>query len=474
MNFPIRVYRHPLAAEAAGGAAVVVDPAKKAAAPEADKAQGRTAEEQDSKSKSDAGEGAEDKTAKPEAKAALTDWQAYQKMQAKFEKNQNARPTKREIELQEKYHGKDEKLIEGWSAQDKPAGSVDDDDDAPAADKKGEAKEPEEKPAPSAIPKELESLVGDKSPIKAKTLAELPAKVLAMAEKIEKMNGDFGAVGRIMQAAGVESLKGLGEEIKGAKRLHALVQDLKAGRAEAWAHIGLKAPTQQGRQAAAQDGEVPAGILDEGLYNHMSPQLKAANDKIAKLESQLNDRFKDVDDWKADSQKRGAETQRTQHVNEIITEVGTLVQGAEGLWDSKKSGPLNKALQEYYSTPEGEGYNPALKPILEILAIAKKHRLDDLDVAYAYWDRQNAATRIRQAREEARQPFTGKNPSVGLSDQQQNHSGQFKEYTKSQVQNMGKKGHMPIPSEWTDGSGTFIESKVPAYARPWLFGENEE
>jgi hypothetical protein len=474
MKFEIRICRHPLAAEAAGGAVVSADPAKKAAAPEADKAAGRTADEQDAKTRSDAGETPEETAAKPAAKAEVSDWAAYQKMQEKFEKNPNARPTKREIALQEKYHGKDEKLIEGWTPQDKPAGAADE-DDAPAASAKDQSKEePKEKPESTAIPKELESLIGDKSPIKAKTLAELPAKVLAMAEKIERMNGDFGAVGRIMQAAGVESLKGLGEEIKGAKRLSALVKDLKAGHAEAFAFLGIKPPTAPGRQAQAQDGEPPRGILDTELYGHISPQLKAANDKIALLERQLNDRFKDVDEWKSDNQKRSAETQRTQHVNEIITEVGTLVQGADGLWDAKKSGPLNKALLEYYSTPDGEAYNPALKPILEILTIAKKHRLDDLDVAYAYWDRQNAATRMRQARDEARQPFTGKAQSVGLSDQQQNHSGQFKEYTKIQVQNMGKKGYPPIPSEWTDETGTFLENKVPAYARSWLFGEIEE
>lgn len=474
MNSMFRIYRHPLAAEAAGGAVVVADPTpKKAAAPEADKAQGRTAEGQDSKSKSDPNaEKAEEGAAKPEAKTGLSDWGAYQKMLEKFEKNPNARPTKREVALQEKYHGKDEKLIEGWSPQDKPAGADVEDDEAPAAAKKG-GEETEEKPKASAIPKELESLVGDKSPIKAKTLAELPAKVLAMAEKIEKMNGDFGAVGRLMQANGVESLKGLGDELKGAKRLHALVQDLKAGRPEAFAHLGIEAP-KKGRQAAPADGENPEGILDTALYGHISPQLKAANEKIAKLERQLTDRFKDVDDWKSDREQNAAKTQRSQHVNEIITEVGTLVQAEDGLWDSKKSGPLNKALQEYYSTPDGEDYNPALKPILEILAIAKKHRLDDLGVAFAAWDRQNAASRLRDAREEGRRPFTGKSPSVGLSDQQQNHTGQFKEYTKTQLQNMGRKGYPPIPSEWVDAAGTFVESKIPAYARATLLGEPEE
>jgi hypothetical protein len=472
MIFPIRIHRHPLAAEAAGGVAVV-DPAKKAAAPDANRAEGRTAEEQDSKLKTDA---EEDKQAKPEAKGPLSDWQAYEKMRLKFEKNPNARATKREVELQEKYHGKDEKLIEGWSPQDKPAGAAADDDDAPAAAKKGEDKEEAQEKATSAIPKELESLVGEKSPIKAKTLAELPGKVIAMAEKIEKMNGDFGAVGRIMQAAGVESLKGLGEEIKGAKRLHALVEDLKAGKPEAWAHIGVTPPASKGRQQApaAADGEIPEGILDEGLYGHISPQLKKLQKENDELKRQMQERFKDVDEWKTDRQKRDGETQRTQHVNEIITEVGTLVQDDSGLWDAKKYGPLNKALQEYYSTPDGEAYNPGLKSILDILAIAKKHRLNDLDVAYAYWDKQNAAARIAKAREEGRQPFIGKQASVGLSDQQQNHSGQFKEYTKTQLQNMGRKGYPPIPPEWTDANGTFVESKIPAYARPWILGEPEE
>lgn len=467
MIFPIRICRHPQAAEAAGGA--VVEPLEHAAAPGADKALGRDDADGDNKSKNDAADKAEDK-AKPGDKAVTSDWAAYQKMQEKFERNPNARPTKREMALQVKYDGKDESTIEGWTPQDKPQAAVADEDDEAAAAKP----EDKEKPAAPVIPKELEALVGEKSPIGAKTLAELPAKVKAMADKIEKMNGDFGAVGRVMQAAGVENLRALGEEIKGAKRLNALVQDLKKGSKEAFAFLGITPPAQQQgrRQETAQAGEVPDGILDEGLWVHVSPQLKKLQDENADLRRQMQDRFKDVDEWKTDNQKRAAETQRVQQINEVITDVATMVQGNDGLWDAKKYGPLNKALKEYYST-NGD-YNPGLKPILEILEIAKKHRLENLDVAFSHWDRSNAASRLRQARDEARQPFTGKQPSVGLSDQQGNHSGQFKEYTKAQVQNMGKKGYPPIDPAWTDASGTFLEDKVPAYARPWLFGDNEE
>lgn len=467
MNFKIRIYRHPLAAEAAG--VVTVDPAEREAAPGADEAQGRNEEGKDNKSKKDPAETAEDKP-KPADKAVTTDWQAYQKMQEKFERNPNARPTKREMALQEKYDGKDEKLIEGWTAQDKPQAAAASDEDAEDA-----AAESAEKPAAPVIPKELEALVGEKSPIGAKTLADLPVKVKAMAEKIEKMNGDFGAVGRVMQAAGVENLKALSDEIKGAKRLNALVQDLKKGSKEAFEFLGIAYPAQQPqgrRQEPANADDLPDGILDEGLYKHVSPQLKKLQDENAELRRMVTDRLKDVDDWKTDNQTRAAETQRVQQINEVITDVATLVQGNDGLWDAKKFGPLNKALKDYYST-NGE-YNPGLKPILEILEIAKKHRLENLDIAFSHWDRSNAATRMRQAREEARLPFTGKQPSVGLSDQQGNHSGQFKEYTKSQVQNMGKKGYPAIPPDWVDISGTFDEAKVPAYARPWLFGDNEE
>lgn len=468
MNFKIRICRHPLAAEAAGG--VAVDPAEHEAAPDADKLKGRKAEQGD-KTENDPADPAGDK-AKPAAKAELTDWQAYQKMQEKFERNPNARPTKREMALQAAYEGKDEKTIKGWSPQDKPQAAADaDEGEEAAAAAKPEA---EEKSKAPVVPKELESLIGENSPIKAKTLADLPAAVKGLVEKVARMNGDFGAVGRIMQAAGVESLKDLSEEIKGAKALHRLVQDMQKGDLDAFAHLKIKAPGQQQgrRQEAVNDGELPDGILDEGLYKHMSPQLRKLQEENAELRRQMQDRFKDVDEWKTDTQKKAATEQRNQQINEVITDVATLVQGNDGLWDAKKYGPLNKALKEYYTT--AGDHNPGLKPILEILDIAKKHRLENLDIAFSHWDRQHAATRMRQAREEARQPFTGKQASVGLSDQQGNHSGQFKEYTKSQVQNMGRKGYPQIPSEWTDSSGTLLEDKVPAYARPWLFGDNEE
>lgn len=475
MLFRFRVYRSPLAAEASAAGTMTVDsPAEQAtetATPTG--AAGKAADARDPKSAPKPEEGKEDAAKAPEA-ANQTDWDAYQKMQAKFEKNPNARATKRELALREKYDGKDEKLIEGWTPQDKPQSE---DDESPAA-ADSEEKATEEKPKPPPIPKELEDLIGEKSPLKVKNLAELSTKVKGMMQTITRLNGDFGAVGRIMQEAGVENLQKLHGEVRASKRLHALVEDLKAGRAEALKFMGWDKGVPFARPAreapAGNDEDLPSGVLDEALAHHTSAQLRAANDKIAKLESALNDRFRDVDQWKQTEQQRAAATQRSQQVNDVIKDVSTLVQTAEGLWDPKKHGSLNRALEEYYGSKEGDPVNPGLERIIQILDIAKKHRLDDLDIAYAYWARQNSGNLIREAREQARQPFTGKQPSVGLSDQQGNRNGQFKEFTRQQVQNMGKPGYPRIPSEWTDESGTFIPSKVPAYARPWLFGDPEE
>jgi hypothetical protein len=127
-------------------------------------------------------------------------------------------------------------------------------------------------------------------------------------------------------------------------------------------------------------------------------------------------------------------------------------------------------LEEYFSTKDGEPYNPALKPILEILDIAKQNKLDSLDIAHAYWERKNRPNLLREAAARAREPFL-KQPTAGLSDLQANHTGQFQQYTENQVRHMGQKGYPPIPPEWVDHSGTFDPKKVPAYARAWLFDE---
>lgn len=464
MLFPFhRVLRHPTAVDSAAPAASTASPAPAAgqgdpSAPAQPAAAKEATPAPDKKAEADAG-----KDAKPAAPKE-SDWQAYQKMQAKFEKNQNARPTKREIELQQKYDGKDEKLIEGWSPQNKPQGA----EEAPAA-------EPATKDAPesAAVPKELQDLVGEKSPLGAKTLAELPGKVKALTEKIQKMNGDFGNVGRLMQEAGVENLGALREEIRGAKRLHTLMQDLKAGKAEAFQFLGIRPQAQadRGRASDPAAGQPPEGILDTELHAYVEQQRSKDARRIEALESQLRDLGGQVKTYGQDYERRSADTVRSTQMNNIVREVNTLAQGAEGLWDSKKDGPLDKALVEYYGTKDGDPYNPALKPILEILDIAKANKLDNLDIAHAYWERQNRPSLLRQAADKAREPFIGKQPTAGLSDLQGNHTGQFKEYTENQVRNMGRKGYPAIPPEWVDHTGTLIASKVPAYARSWLFNE---
>jgi hypothetical protein len=301
-----RILRSPAAVETAAGAASPA-PSAPAAGQGDSSAQAQPADAKEAKAAPEvpakAEPGKEDKAAAPKD----SDWQAYQRMQAKFDKNPNARPTKREIELQQKYDGKDEKLIEGWTAQDKPQGSDEDPAATPAK------KDP---PVASPVPKELEELVGEKSPLGAKTVAELPAKVKALTDKIQQMNGDFGAMGRVMKEAGVESLRALHDEVRGAKRMNALIRDLAAGRPEAWAYaqsnLGIRPPAASGRRPAAPaDGAAPEGILDEALYGHISPQLKQANEKIERLERALRDHGAKVDTYAQDYERRQASTARS-------------------------------------------------------------------------------------------------------------------------------------------------------------------
>lgn len=393
----------------------------------------------------------------PEAPTKLTDWQAYQKMQEKFAKRPNARPAKHEVDLMAKYQGKDESEIEGYTPE---AGNV-----PQPKDKKPETKI---QPKP-AIPKGFESLIGEKSPVGAKTLEDLPAKVESLHKEFQKLNGERGTMGRILQEAGVQSLPELQKEIAGARSLHRLIEDAKAGNPKALEFLGLNKP-----QAAQQvNGQAPEDVLDEGLFNHFSPIIQDLKQQNEELRRQLQERFGVLDRFKDEQQKTAMTAARQQAVNEITSEFAALAAEAPHLWDPK-AGNLHKAISDYYAQ-DGD-FHPGLKVFNEILQIAKDQKIPNgnLELAVAYWERKNRGSIIKQAQDEARRPFIGKPPTVGLSDQQQAHGGQFTEFTRSQLQNLGRPGYPRIPSEWVDAkSGDLIPSKIPAYARAIVLGEEE-
>lgn len=427
-----------------GGAAV----AELVAAPEAQEAQGTVTQ----------GE-AEAKPA-PDAPAKLTDWQAYQKMQEKYAKRPNAKPSKAEADLMAKYQGKDESEIEGYTP----------DGDAP----KPKAKRPETTIQPKqgeqqqqapAIPKGFEALVGEKSPVGAKTLEELPSKVESLHKEFQKLNGERGALGRILQEAGVSSLAELQKEFVGARNLHRAIQDAKNGDQKALEFLGLT-PAQARQQV--QDGKAPDDILDEGLYNHISPRIQKLEAENEKLRRQLEDRFGDLDRFKDVQQKEAMTAARSKAINDLTGEFATLAAEAPHLWDPK-AGNLHKAIHDYYA--DDSKMHPGLKVFHELLTLVNEKKLPDLESALALWERKNRGSIIQQAKDEARRPFIGKPPTVGLSDQQQAHGGQFSEFTTKQLQNLGRPGYPKIPSEWVnEKTGDLIPSKIPAYARPIVLG----
>lgn len=381
------------------------------------------------------------KVEKPKA----TDWERYQRMQDKYARNPDAKATKVELELQRKYEGKDESLIDGYQKAKK---GTQDEDDEPAA--KPKSQEPEEVEADPDEP--ILKLVG------AKDKAQLPAKIQGLVNEVKKLSGERGEIGRVLKETGVGDLKALASEVKGARALNQLVQDLKAGKAEAFAYIGVnnqRAPEQY-------TGEIPEGVLDDGLFKHIAPKLKAANDRADALEKELRAMQGKLEPWERSQAENAAVNERTAQVNNVVSEVTKLTDGVEGLWDSKKSGPLSKALQEYYAT-DGE-FHPDLKPILEIIDIAKTHNLDNLEIALAYWERKNGGSLIAKARADAREPFLGKKPNVGLSDRQGNHNGQFKSYTEASLKERADKGQ-GFPPEFLDRDGTVNINKMPVHLR---------
>lgn len=392
-----------------------------------------------------------EKESKPEAKAekpAPTDWELYQKMIEKYEARPNAKPTKAELALKARIEGKEEHQIAGYK---KPSKSTPETEEAPAKAKEAEVADAGEEDPLEPVYK----AVG------AKDKSQLPEKVKGLVAEMKTLSGMKGEVGRLLKDAGVQDVKGLTQELKGARMLHQLVQDLRAGKAEAFNFIGVKgAPPAQEKFT----GQRPANVLDDGLFDYVAPQLKAANDRAEALERKLAAMEGKLAPWERDQANNAAMQQRQTQKSNIINEMSGLVDATEGIWDSKKSGSLSKALNDYYDTPPDAAHHPDLKPVLEILELAKTRNLPDLETALALWERKNGGSLIAKARAEAREPFLGKTPNVGLSDRQGNHNGQFKSFTEATIKEMAA-GRRAIPREWTDVHGTIDLNKVPAHLR---------
>jgi hypothetical protein len=390
-------------------------------------------------------------------KVKLSDWDKYQKMQDKYARNPEAKPTRAELELQRKYEGKDESVIEGYTKAKK--GTQDEEDESPAPTK-AKAEEPDE--ADVDPDSEIHKLVG------AKDKTQLPEKIKGLVNEVKKLSGERGEIGRVLKETGYSDIKSLANEIRGAKGLHQAVIDARNGVPAALEFLGLN-QRQAPKHQEQFDGQIPEDILDEGLYRHITNREKEAKLEAEELRRELRAIKGKLEPWERSQAETQAQNQRTMQVNHVISEVTKLADGVDGLWDSKKSGPLARALSEYYETDGA--YHPDLKPIVEIIDIAKEHKLDNLEIALAYWERKNGGSLITKARNEAREPFIGKRPNIGLSDRQGNHNGNFKSYTESNVKEMAS-GRTPIPASWTDGHGTIIPDKVPSHLRQYILIED--
>lgn len=385
-------------------------------------------------------------------KQKLTDWEKYQRMQEKYSRDPHAKATKAELELQRKYEGKDESLISGYK---KAQSTQDDEDESPAPTKaKAEEQEGKDEADPDS---EIFKLVG------AKDKSQLPDKIKGLVNEVKKLSGERGEIGRVLKETGYSDIKTLANDIRGAKGLHQAVVDARNGNPVALEFLGLnKTQAQAPKQQERFEGEIPEDILDEGLYKYVSTREREAQAKVEALERKLAAMEGKLAPWEKSQEEIQAQSLRASQINHVISKVTELADGVDGLWDSKKSGPLARALSEFYAT-DGD-YHPDLKPIVEIIEIARDNKLDDLEIALAYWERKNGGSLITKARAEAREPFIGKKPNIGLSDRQGNHNGQFKTYTEANVQDMAK-GRSPIPDSWKDQQGNIIPANVPSHLR---------
>lgn len=322
-------------------------------------------------------------------------------------------------------------------------------DKAPAKDPESQPEEDgqETETQASPIPKGFEEIIGEKSPIGAKSIEEVPAKIKGLLEKVQEFDRKAGTWGREKQML----TKGIQETKAG---FDALIRDLYEGNPRALAHIEQNAdqfgirPKQRGQQQPAEDPTDK--FLDPDLAKHVQSKIDEMERVYrAKIES-LESKFGRID------QARDAHL-----VNEqIAAEMTQLTEKYPEL--RPQNGSIRELFLEYRKGAEGDPIDPRIAPLIQLLEIAEQKRLDNLEDAYALHAFKNRSQQIIEAKQQARKELTGRPASVGMSDVQGTKTSNYQQFTDADFQAMAD-GRVPIPQGWfVNGSPT---SLMPARLR---------
>jgi uncharacterized small protein (DUF1192 family) len=274
----------------------------------------------------------------------------------------------------------------------------------------------------------------------AKTLDELPEKIGGLQKELDRLNGERAKLGK---------LNTLEQNLQGQ---HRLIADLLAGKREAIEFAAKMHGMDPSKIAAhsAPSGQAQGGkfdaFLDPDAAKYFDDQLK----ELGAIKEFFNN----------EQHRRAVSDARSETLNEI-SEVMAM---APEIYDAKKYGPLRAQMENFWNTKKDDPIPEGVKRVIEVLQIAAEHGFEKIKPAYEIWAYRNRGTLQTEAAKAATQAFTGKKPTVGLSDQQAGKNGQ-KGYTTASVEKMAT-GQEAIPEEWIHPrTGRLMLDKMPPELR---------
>lgn len=334
----------------------------------------------------------------------------------------------------------------------------------PTAPKAEATPAPEAKPAPE-IPQPLKAAM---ERLKVQKAEDLPTSIEKMQAEIQKLNGERGNLGPLQER--------LQTSTRTIETQQAIIRDILTGKPEAldWArkhaqHLGLDPekigqakPAEQGQQQPAHGDQAfdPSAYLDP----ETAKVAHQANQAITGLKQLVEGLQTELRSLKENTEKYGkfyeTELDKQNRVNAMegaASLLQTLIdsEGVTGIYD-RRHGPLRPHLDKFFEKGEVTDAN---RNLVELLKIANERKLDNLEDAYAIWERKNRGTRaVAAARAAQADPNVA--PTVGLSDRQEGNSGRVQ--TGPTVQDVldWKNGRKPIPAEFMK-NGKFQTKLIP-------------
>lgn len=370
---------------------------------------------------------------------------AFHALIAKAEKTPNYDMSPEEVELFERVNGRQDGPPKApKKPKAKVAEDLEDDEPPEAADDKapkGKDAPPEDEEDDTPTPKALKALVGKESPIGAKSVAEIPAKVAGLVAELKKAQGMGGQ---------------LEQANKRLTNQEQFFRDFVAQKPEAVAfaekHFGYKPAALPARPGAAKPALGPNGkpkpvFLDDDMATYvegLEQKVTAFEGRFAKLENTHR---------KSEEISAAAEAQ-----SGVINEMSTLVEKYADLRPA--NGSVRELMKEYFTDPKGDKVDPRIKNLVEVLKIAARDELPTLQHAYAVWKLETHPQTVIEAERRGRESLANTTPSRGLSDRQGSQGGQYQAHSDEDFEAM-KSGAKPVPDEWLDGDGNIVPSRLP-------------